>query len=154
LVDGQSQLQYVPAHGGYDDDLLPTEYDGHPHDPLTAYSDSEPLLRDADVAVIEARIRSAFPSLPDDAQFLSAVVEWEERPPEAHFILLVPHPKPYAKGARLQYVGSTPLSEYRAWEKEASHFVHGSSEDPAVIAYFQAARIATEALDTINSTID
>ena len=85
--------------------------------------------------------------------FATAVVEWGDHPAEAHFILLVPHPNEYAKGIRLRYVGSTTLSAYREWEAQASRFVHGSSHDPAVIAFSEAARAACEALDTLRNTV-
>lgn len=95
----------------------------------------------------------AFP-LPDDTVFVTAKVEEEGRPPEAHFILEVPHPRDYAAGVALRYVGRTSLDAYREWDREASHFVKGSHQDPAVIAFTAAAGAAVDALDTLRNTID
>jgi hypothetical protein len=86
--------------------------------------------------------------------FITAIVEPEGLPPEAHFILLVKHPRDYARGARLQYVGRASLADYRDWERTASRFVHGTQRDPAVIAFSEAARAATEALDYLHNVID
>lgn len=85
--------------------------------------------------------------------FVTAQVEPEGRPPEAHFILEVPHPREYAKGIALRYVGKTSLADYRAWEKESSHFVKATKDDPAVMAFTAAAGAAVEALETLRNTI-
>lgn len=131
------------------------------------YSTAEPYLDDARIGRIEGLVRLEHPTLPDDAQFVSArVTEQHPRPcgccdrfgfrcpggevPYVHLLLIYPMPKvppPFL----MQQVKRAPLALYQRYEKERQHYASGGMEDPALWSFQQ---LAADAMTRITNAAE
>ena len=119
---------------------------------MVAYSDCEPLLDDRRLERIEDTVRKAWPMLPDDAQFASAIVPNPRGAMEAHFLIVSPSPRPIQRrfGAKEISRGKTSLAAWDSSEKERAMYVN-KRDDPALGFYLVAARMHVEKLANLKS---
>ena len=104
------------------------------------YASSEPLIDDRRLEHIQEIITSRVPGL-DETTFVTALVEPEDRPREAHFLLVTPHPKEPMRSAGddVALVSRMMFSEWRAEEKRRDRFVT-SEPDLAMLVFASLAK--------------
>ncbi len=122
-----------------------------------AYANAAPLLTDDRLAQIEERVRHAYPTLPDESIFVSAVVENPLGALEGHFLMFAPDPSDYRHEnvrtqATLSVKGTVKMRDWEASEAERKRFV--GKPDPAYGFYAVMARDMVEKIDNLKAIID